>query len=143
MKIQLIILISLLTGILSAGQKTNILFIAIDDLKPTLGCYGDSIAKTPAIDQLASRGTVFMNAQCQWPVCGPSRASLMTSLYPEAVGVMDLKTDMRKKNPDVLTLPQHFHTNGYTAVGTGKIYDPRCVDRTLWRSLGVAIHSKD
>lgn len=112
----------------SAADKPNILFIAIDDLKPSLGCYGDKIAITPAIDKLAKRGTVFTNAQCQWPVCGPSRASLMTSLYPEAVGVMDLKTDMRNKNPDVLSLPQHFKKHGYTTTGTGKIYDPRCVD---------------
>ena len=129
MKNQLITwLVLLTTAMLSAAEKTNILFIAIDDLKPTLGCYGDQIAKTPEIDKLASRGTVFLNAQCQWPVCGPSRASLMTSLYPEAVGVMDLKTDMRKKNPNVLTLPQHFHQHGYISAGTGKIYDPRCVD---------------
>lgn len=121
-------IIFLLIGIASAEQKPNILFIAIDDLKPSLGCYGDTTALTPKIDKLAKRGTVFTNAQCQWPVCGPSRASLMTSLYPEAVGVMDLKTDMRKKNPDVVTLTQHFKNNGYIAVGTGKIYDFRCVD---------------
>lgn len=106
----------------------NVLFIAVDDMKPLLGCYGDASAITPNIDQLAAAGTVFQTAHCQWPVCGPSRASLMTSLRPEAVGVMDLKTDMREKNPDVLTLPQHFKNHGYTTAGTGKIYDPRCVD---------------
>lgn len=109
-------------------SKPNVLFIAIDDLKPTLGCYGDPAAVTPNIDALASRGTVFQNAHCQWPVCGPSRASLMTSLRPEAVGVMDLKTSMRAKNANVLTLPQHFRNNGYLTAGAGKIYDPRCVD---------------
>ena len=60
--------------------------------------------------------------------CGPTRASLMTSLRPEATGVMDLKTSMRAKNPNVLTLPQHFRNSGYASAGTGKIYDPRCVD---------------
>ena len=106
----------------------NILFIAVDDLKPVLGCYGDKVAITPEMDRLAKRGTVFLNAHCQWPVCGPSRASLMTGLRPEASGVMDLKTSMRAKNPDVLTLPQHFKNNGYATAGVGKIYDPRCVD---------------
>ena len=110
------------------AKRSNVLFIAIDDLKPVLGCYGDSTVIAPNIDRLAASGTVFQTAHCQWPVCGPSRASLMTSLRPEAVGVMDLKTDMRKKNPDVLTLPQHFKNNGYATAGTGKIYDPRCVD---------------
>lgn len=108
--------------------KPNVLFIAIDDLKPTLRCYGDETAITPNMDAIASRGTVFRNAHCQWPVCGPSRASLMTSLRPEAVGVMDLSTSMRAKNPNVMTLPQHFRGAGYVTAGCGKIYDPRCVD---------------
>ena len=106
----------------------NVLFIAVDDLKPVLGCYGDETAITPSIDRIAKGGTVFLNAHCQWPVCGPTRASLMTSLRPEATGVMDLKTSMRAKDPDVLTLPQHFKSNGYLTAGAGKIYDPRCVD---------------
>ncbi len=116
------------TSVVAQTKSPNVLFLAVDDLKPLLGCYGDETAITPNIDRLAKRGTVFTNAHCQWPVCGPSRASLMTSLYPEAVGVMDLKTDMREKNPNVLTLPQHFKNSGYTTVGAGKIYDPRCVD---------------
>lgn len=110
------------------GKRKNILFLAVDDLKPLLGCYGSPLAKTPNMDALAARGFRLDNAHCQWPVCGPSRASLMTSLRPEAVGVMDLSTDMRAKNPDVLTIPQHFRNHGYITAGTGKIYDPRCVD---------------
>lgn len=106
----------------------NVLFIAVDDLKPLLGCYGDMLVISPTIDALASEGTVFLNSHCQWPVCGPSRASLMTGLRPEATGVMDLKTDMRSKDPNILTLPQHFKNHGYITAGTGKIYDPRCVD---------------
>jgi iduronate 2-sulfatase len=112
----------------SPRQRPNVLFLAVDDLKPMLGCYGDQTVLTPHINSLAKDGTVFLNSHCNWPVCGPSRASLMTSLRPEAVGVMDLKTDMRAKNPDVLTLPQHFLNHGYTTAGAGKIYDPRCVD---------------
>lgn len=113
---------------LFAQSQPNVLFIAADDLKPVLGCYGEKMAITPNIDRLASRGTVFTKAYCQWPVCGPTRASLMTSLRPEANGVMDLKTNVRAKNPAVVTLPQHFIANGYTTAGCGKIYDPRCVD---------------
>ncbi len=112
------------------GQSAarHVLLICVDDLRPTLGCYDDAVAITPAIDQLAARGVRFGNAHCQWPVCGPSRASMMTSLRPEAVGVMDLKTDMRAKNPKVMSLPQHFRGAGFTTAGVGKIYDPRCVD---------------
>lgn len=122
----LFFLITLLPLIAQAAP--NVLFIAVDDLRPALGCYGDKTALTPNIDRLASRGTVFTKAYCQWPVCGPSRASLMTSLRPEANGVMDLKTNVRAKDANVLTLPQHFIVHGYTTAGAGKIYDPRCVD---------------
>jgi iduronate 2-sulfatase len=124
-----LLFITLLSAATSwAADKPNVLFIAIDDLKPALGCYGDKTALTPEIDRMAARGTVFTKAYCQWPVCGPSRASIMTSLRPEANGVMDLKTNVRAKDANVLTLTQHFIANGYTAAGCGKIYDPRCVD---------------
>lgn len=109
-------------------SKSNVLFIAIDDLKPELGCYGSTEVLSPSIDRLASRSTVFLNAHCQFPVCGGSRASLMTGLRPEATGVMDLKTKMRAKNPNVITIAQMFADQGYTTAGVGKIYDPRCVD---------------
>lgn len=123
--------ISIFLFAISAFSRPNVLFIAIDDLRPALGCYGDPVALTPQIDRIAKGGTVFRNAHCQWPVCGPSRASLMTSLRPEASGVMDLKTDMRAKNAKVLSLPQHFRQLGYSTAGSGKVYDPRCVDSKL------------
>ena len=115
-------------AVAESASKPNILFLAVDDLKPILRCYGDPLAITPNIDRIAHGGTVFLNAHCQWPVCGPTRASLMTSMRPEATGVMDLKTSMRAMNPDILTLPQHFKNTGYITAGAGKIYDPRCVD---------------
>jgi len=111
-----------------ASGRPNVLFIAIDDMKPELGCYGSSEVLSPSIDKLASQSTVFLNAHCQFPVCGSSRASLMTGLRPESNGVMDLKTNVREKNPDVITLPQMFRNQGYTTAGVGKIFDPRCVD---------------
>lgn len=118
----------------AAETKTkhpNILFIPIDDLKPLLGCYGDKTAITPNIDRLAKRGMVFMNAQCQQAVCGPTRASIMTGLYPDTTKVWDLKTKMRKMNPDVLTLPQYLKQKGYETTGVGKTFDPRCVDKKM------------
>lgn len=111
-----------------AAGKPNVVFIAVDDLKPTLGCYGDGIAKTPNIDALAERGVVFLNNHCQMPVCGTSRASLMSGLYPQTSGIVDFGIKMREAMPDVVTLSQHFHQNGYYANGMGKIYDGRNVD---------------
>ena len=87
----------------SAQEKTkpNILFIAIDDLKPILGCYGNTLIKTPNIDRLAKMGTVFMSNYCQQAVCGPTRASIMTGKRPDYTQVWDLKTKMRDINPDI------------------------------------------
>jgi iduronate 2-sulfatase len=112
-------------------KKMNVLFIAVDDLKPILGCYGDKLVKTPNIDRLAVRGSVFVQNYCQQAVCGPTRASLMTGLRPDKTKVWDLKTQMREANPNVVSLPQYMQTQGYTTQGIGKIYDPRCVDNNL------------
>ena len=109
-------------------QKMNVLFLPVDDLKPMLGCYGHETIKTPNMDRLAERGTVFRNASCQQAICGPSRASLMTGMYPDHTRVWDLMTKMRDMNPDILTLPQYFRQQGYETTGVGKTYDPRCVD---------------
>jgi len=109
-------------------QKPNILFIAVDDLKPMLGCYGDKTIKTPNIDRIANNGTIFMANYVQQAVCGPTRASLMTGMRPDYTKVWDLKTKMRDKNPDIVSIPQYFSTYGYTTQGVGKIYDIRCVD---------------
>jgi arylsulfatase A-like enzyme len=84
--------------------------------------------RTPAFDRLASQSTVFTAAYTQYPVCGPSRASLLTGLRPESSGVLDLKTRMRDIHPDILTLPQFFKNNGYETAAVGKIFDPRNVD---------------
>ena len=117
----------------STPQRTqpNILFIPVDDLKPMLGCYGDKTIKTPHIDRLAARGMVFLNNHCQQAVCGPTRASLMTGLYPDTTRVYDLATRMRDMNPDILSTPQYFRLMGYETTGVGKTYDSRCVDKKL------------
>jgi len=111
--------------------KPNILFIAIDDLKPILGCYGNTQIKTPNIDRLAKMGTVFMSNYVQQAVCGPTRASLMTGKRPDYTKIWDLKTKMRDVNPDILSLPQYLITQGYSTQGIGKVYDVRCVDKDI------------
>ena len=114
-----------------APEKPNILFIAIDDLKPILGCYGDNLVKTPNIDRLAKNGTVFLQNYVQQAVSGPTRASIMTGMRPDYTGVWDLKTRMRDVNPDIVSLPQYLITQGYSTQGIGKVYDQRCVDKKM------------
>ena len=115
----------------SAQSKPNILFIAVDDLKPILGCYGEQIIKTPNIDRIAKNGTVFLSNYCQQAVSGPTRASIMTGMRPDYTRVWDLKTKMRDVNPDILSLPQYLISQGYSTQGIGKIYDQRCVDKKM------------
>ena len=103
-------------------ERMNVLFIAIDDLRPALGCFGDSAARTPNIDRLARRGTVFTRAYCQQAVCSPSRLSLITGRRPDTTRVWDLKTHFREAIPDVVTLPQHFKNHGYHTRAIGKVY---------------------
>lgn len=127
--IGILTLVGLSVAQISARErKLNVLFIAIDDLKPILGCYGDNLVKTPNIDRLASRGTVFQQNYCQQAVSGPTRASLMTGMRPDYTRVWDLKTKMRDVNPDILSIPQYFISKGYQTAGIGKVYDSRCVD---------------
>jgi len=113
-------------------NKCNVLFIAVDDLKPALACAGDPHAKTPNIDMLAARGTVFTHAYCQQAVCSPSRSSLLTGRRPDSTKVYDLMTHFRKALPDVVTLPQHFKNNGYYSHGVGKIYHSGYNDEPSW-----------
>ena len=121
----------LISGGLAAQpvSKPNVLFIAADDLKPLLNCYGETGMKTPNIDRLAKMGTVFLNNYCQLAVCAPSRTSIMTGQRPDYTRVWDLKTMMRDMNPDILTMPQYFRQQGYVTSGIGKINDNRAVDK--------------
>jgi arylsulfatase A-like enzyme len=106
-------------------EKPNVLFISIDDLNDWIGCMGGHPnTKTPNLDRLAQRGVLFTNAHCSAPVCNPSRVSLMTGIKPSTSGVYVNKQEWRE-NPVLenrVTLPQHFMENGYTAIGSGKIY---------------------
>ena len=104
------------------SSALNVLLVAIDDLRPALGCYGDKIAMTPNIDHLASRGIIFNRAYCQQAVCSPSRLSLLTGRRPDTIRVWDLATHFRDALPEVVTLPQHFKNHGYHTRSIGKIY---------------------
>ncbi|MEI6755362.1 MAG: sulfatase-like hydrolase/transferase, partial [Paludibacter sp.] len=108
-------------------QKPNVLFIALDDLKPILGCYGDKLVKTPNIDRLANRGTVFMSNYCQQAVSGGSRSSLLTGMRPDYTQIWDCDTQIRDVHPDIITLPQYFKINGYETSGIGKIFHEKSV----------------
>ena len=108
--------------LISADQKLNVLFIAVDDLRPELGCYGSEQIKTPNIDRLAARGTVFRRAYCQVAVCGASRASLLTGWRPTKDRFLTYKTFAEKDAPHAMTLPEEFRKNGYFCISNGKIF---------------------
>ncbi len=104
-----------------AQGRYNVLFIIVDDLRPLLGCYGYPQMHTPNIDKIAERGMLFNRAYCQFPVCNPSRASILTGLHPETNGVLNNRTHFRETVPEAVTFPQHFKTHGYHTRSIGKI----------------------
>ena len=105
-----------------AAKKPNVLFIAVDDLRPELNCYGQSQIISPNIDRLVSEGTVFNRAYCNVPTCGASRASLLTGLRPRWPDRFRGNGRGDKQVPDALTMPMHFKNNGYHAISNGKIF---------------------
>jgi len=123
-------ILALVNSIFAAG-KPNILFIAIDDLRPELGCYGSDIAVSPNLDRLAGHGLLFQRAYCQEAICSPSRASLMTGARPETIKVIENYTYFRDLNPDIVTLPQHLIAHGYETAYCGKIFHGAFTDNDL------------
>lgn len=105
-----------------AEEKYNVLFIAADDMNNDLSAFGNAQVKTPNLERLAKMGVRFDRAYCQQPLCGPSRASLMTGLRPDTLDMHTLAHELREKNPNVVTLGQLFRQNGYFSARAGKIY---------------------
>ena len=103
-------------------KRPNVLFIAVDDLRPELGCYGQSQIKSPNIDKLAESGLTFNRAYCNIPVCGATRASLLSGIRPNRTRFLNFDCWQDKDVPGVVSLPMHFKNNGYTTVSLGKIY---------------------
>ena len=125
----LTILLALAAHALAAdAPRYNVLLIMADDLRPSMGCYGDTQAKTPHLDRLAARGVRFDRAYVQYPVCNPSRASMLTGTRPEHNGVTGNGTFFREKMPDIVTLPQLFRQHGAAALSYGKIYHAGLVE---------------
>ncbi len=122
-----------------ATARKNVLLIAVDDLRPELGCYGASHIHSPNIDRLASEGVLFDRAYCQFALCNPSRTSLMTGMRPERIGVAGNHVHFRDEHPDIITLPQHFKQQGYHAAAIGKIYHGvfrAGESKSLWDTMG-------
>ena len=123
----------------SGSGRMNVLLIAVDDLRPDLGCYGNEQIHSPHLDRLATSGLLFRNAYCQQAVCNPSRTSLMTGLRPDTIGVTGNHIHFRSNQPRVVTLPQHFKHHGYHAVAVGKLYHgvfPAGSSKTKWDTMG-------
>jgi sialidase-1 len=124
---------------LFSAERPNVLLIAIDDLRPELGCYGVGQVKSPNIDAFAKTALVAGRAYCQQAVCNPSRTSLMTGQRPDSIGVVSNHVHFRDKQPNVVTLPQHFRQHGYHAQAIGKVYHgvfPDGASKTVWDTMG-------
>ena len=129
-----------LPGVLHAqisqsARKPNVLFLMADDMRVEIGCYGSMFgAKTPNLDALAKSGVRFDRNFCQFPLCNPSRASLLTGRNPTKTSVLGNRTDFRVAHPDWTTLPQLFSQNGYATMRAGKIYHGGIDDAKSWNS---------
>ncbi|XP_047190480.1 iduronate 2-sulfatase isoform X2 [Scophthalmus maximus] len=117
-------LLSLTPAAVARRERRNVLFVIADDLRTSLGCYGDPLAKSPNLDQLASRSQVFLNAYAQQAVCAPSRTSLLTSRRPDTTRLYDFKSYWRVHSGNYTTLPQYFKSRGYFTMSVGKVFHP-------------------
>jgi len=133
---KLFVLTFSLWSLASVWAKPNVLFIAIDDLRPELGCFGGKEVLSPHIDKLAAAGMIFTRAYCQVPVCGASRASLMTGLRPTKKRFLSFDTYAERDAPGAMTLPEEFKRNGYHCLSNGKVFHHK--DDTAKRSWSEA-----
>lgn len=111
-------------GVVPRRDRRNVLLIMADDLRTSLGCYSDSVVKSPNIDQLASKSQVFLNAYAQQAVCAPSRTSMLTSRRPDTTRLYDFKSYWRVHSGNYTTLPQYFKSRGYITMSVGKVFHP-------------------
>ncbi len=118
-----------------AKKPLNVLFIISDDLRTEIGCYG-GLAKTPNLDALAAKGMLFDRAYCQYPLCNPSRSSLLTGRYPVTTGVLGNRTWFGDLHPDFVSLPKYFKQHGYSTMRTGKIFHGGIDDTEAWTEGG-------
>lgn len=116
----------------SLNEKPNILFIAVDDLRPELGCYGNPVIKSPNIDRLAGKSVTFTRAYCNVPVSGASRASLLTGTRPTSYRFLNFDTWADRDNPEAVTLPEHFRKNGYYTVSLSKVFHHQGDSKNAW-----------
>ena len=128
----LLLMILFLPMIKAQEIKPNVLLIIVDDLKDSLGCYGQEQIHSPAIDSLAAKGTLFSRAYCQFALCGPSRASFFTAAYPQTNKVFNNRGYFRDQNPNAVTIPSHFKNNGYITQGIGKVLHDTKADSKSW-----------
>jgi arylsulfatase A-like enzyme len=120
----------------AAKPKYNVLFIMADDMRPELGTYGNKIIQTPNLDKLASWGVRFDQAYVQYPLCNPSRASLLNGRYPTQTGVLDNRTWFGAAHPEFVSLPRYFKQQGYASLRTGKIFHGGIDDTDAWTEGG-------
>src|SRR3954468_5108493 len=116
--------------------KPNVVFLISDDLRPELGCYGNPHVRTPNIDALAAAGVRFDHAYVQYPLCNPSRSSMLTGRYPTTTGIMDNYSYFGVAHPEFVSLPKHFKANGYAALRAGKIFHEGIDDTDAWTEGG-------
>ncbi|MEM6257215.1 MAG: sulfatase [Planctomycetota bacterium] len=142
-RVSALLIVLLCTYIASAQERPNVLFILIDDLRPELGCYGSPVAVTPNLDALASEGLLFERAYCNFAVCGASRASMLSGMYPlPRKRFTSYKTWLKDDAPSVKTLPQVFKEAGYTTVSNGKVFhhatdtESRSWSEPAWKPSG-------
>lgn len=118
--------------------KKNVVFVVVDDLNTTLGCYDHPVVKTPNIDLLATNGIKFNNAYCNYAVCGPSRSSFLTGLKPQSINILNNSKPLLSELGDRITLPYLFKLNGYDTYSIGKVFhknDPGHLDEKAWKEV--------
>jgi iduronate 2-sulfatase len=141
MTVRLLLAVTLLCGaapaaVAQGAPKLNVVFLISDDMRPELGCYGNQQIQSPHIDALGKAGVRFEQAYCQFPLCNPSRTSLLTGRHPTTTGVLDNLTWFRAAHPDFVSLPQHFKANGYVTLRTGKVFHGGIDDTDAWTEGG-------